>query len=158
MGASTQKCRMCNGIAKHLKKCHQKNKEKTSFPDFKPLILQFDTFLIVYVIYQMLYSHSLITPDYKDRAKKEHWYLARKETSYLSHQCSLCQLCCTSVAKGDCIWITLGVFWQYLKHCRCFQTLKERVSLSRGAGSLSCQSLKDFLTGRTTCQCGSLMK
>lgn len=82
MGASTQKCRMCNGIAKHLKKCHQKNKEKTSFPDAKPLILQFDTFLIVYVIYRMLYSHSLITPDY--RQSKEGTLVPGKKGDFLS--------------------------------------------------------------------------
>lgn len=72
-----QKCRTCRGIAKHLEKWHLKNKEKTSFPDAKPLIVQFDICLIVYVVscyilYLILYSHSLIALDCKDTAKKEH--------------------------------------------------------------------------------------
>jgi len=44
----------------------------------------------------------------------------------------------------------------YSKHHRCFQTLKDRVSSSGGAASLSCQPAKDFLIDGTLCQCGSL--
>lgn len=144
----------------HLKKHHLQNKEKPSFLDAKPLILQSDIFLIVYVIYYVwFYIHTAwLHQTTKAGQRRNTGTWQKKETWYLSHQRSPHQPRCTSIAKGDCIWIILGVFWQYSKHCRCLQTLKERVFLSGGAGSLSCQPRKDFLLDRTLCPCGSLMK
>lgn len=76
---------------------------------------------LCYILNLILHSHSWIAPDYRDRTRKECWPLTRKETLSLSHHCSPC----TDVAKGDCIWIILGVFWQDSKHCRSCQTLKD---------------------------------
>lgn len=140
------------GLPNTWKIRHQKNKEQTIFPGAKPLILWSDIFLIVYVIFCFIFTQ-LDCTRLRKKAKKERWYLARKENSCLWHQCSPCQSCCTSITKGDCIWIILGVFRQYSKHCRHFQTLKERVSLSR----VCCASLVDLVIDRALGQRGSLM-
>lgn len=154
MVISTQKCRTSSGIAKHLKNDITKIRKKTSLAHAKPLILQFDTFLIAYVYIIFYFIFARLGCTRLQRGKMEYWYLARKETCCLSHQCSSCRRAVHLLQKV----IAFGLFLGCLPVLKTLQALRERVPLSRGAGSPSCQPLKDFLTYRTPCQSGSLME
>lgn len=110
MVISMQKCRTSSGIAKHLKNDITKIRKKTSLAHAKPLILQFDTFLIVYVCIIFYFIFARLGCTRLQRGKMEYWYLARKETCCLSHQCSSCRPCCPSATEGDCVWVIPAVF------------------------------------------------
>lgn len=110
MVVSTQKCRTRNGIAKHLKNDITKIRKKPSSPYAKPLTLQFDIFLIVYVYIIIYFIFTQLGCTRLQKGKTEYWYLARKESCCLSHRRGSCRPCCTSAAKGDCIGVIPGAF------------------------------------------------
>lgn len=97
------------GLQKPEKKCHMKNTEKLDFPEARPLILQFDIFLIVlYVLFDFTFTQLDCTR--LQRQSKGGTLVSGKKGDFLSFPPPQPVSHCIDVSKSDCIWIILGVF------------------------------------------------
>lgn len=108
---------------KHLKKMSHESKEKRNFPEAKPLLLQFDVFLIVlYIIYDFTFTQLDCTTLQTEQIRSTG--LWQDKRLYLFPTTAALVTLLRYYKKGLHLNYSSSV-WQDSKHCRSFQTLKD---------------------------------